>query len=280
MLISLVNDLKPGEAKPLAQYQNKKFLLNNGISYKIGSNVCPHQSSRIISKTTDHIVCQYHGWSWDTNGNPTGAGYTKLCNNQSLPMVDTYQHQGLIFNKQIELPELPISFENFELMEHRVDRVKVDNPAHLMNVFLDVDHIPVVHDKVYEEMGIFGEPDVKWDYFKNGSMQKVYHSKDPEKPLIFVWLAIYPYTMIEWQQGSLFITDCFNTQDGVTEVAVYKYQEYFSENYQKNEAAWETAWKQDKNQAEQIVEINSKMFEEQKLHYLRWINLNSPRYQK
>lgn len=272
MLLSLVNDLKPGEARPLVQYQNKKFLLNNNGSYKIGDNVCPHQSSRIISERTDHLVCQYHAWSWDSNGNPTGAGSTRLCNNRRLSMIDAFEHQGLIFNKTIELPQFPISFEHFELKEHRVDRVQVSNPMQVMNVFLDVDHIPVVHHRVYESMGVIGEPDVEWEYFKNGSMQKVYHSQDPSRPLIFMWLAIYPYTMIEWQPGSLFITDCFSNDNGHTDVVVYKYQEYFSENYELNQSVWETAWKQDRFQAEQMVSVNSAMFEEQKLHYLKWYN--------
>ncbi len=274
MLLSLINDLKHGEARPLAQYRNKRFLLNNGGSYKIGSNVCPHQSSRIISEKTDHILCQYHGWSWDIEGNPTGAGFTKLCNEKKLSMTDTFEHQGLIFNDAIDLPNLPFSFDTFELKEHRIDRVKVDNAMHIMNVFLDVDHIPLVHKHVYESMGITGEPQVEWEYFKNGSIQKVYHSEDPARPLIFMWLAIYPYTMIEWQKGSLFITDCFKTENGYTDVSVLKYQEYFSDNYEINQATWETAWSQDKHQSEQMVIINPTMFEESKVHYLNWAKKN------
>ncbi len=274
MLLSLINDLKHGEARPLAQYRNKRFLLNNGGSYKIGSNVCPHQSSRIISTQTDHILCQYLGWSWDINGNPTGAGFTKLCNEKKLSMVDAFEHQGLIFDSTVDLPNLPFSFDTFELKELRVDRVKVDNPMHIMNVFLDVDHIPLVHKNVYDSMGIVGEPQVEWEYFKNGSIQKVYHSEDPARPLIFMWLVIYPFTMIEWQKGSLFITDCFKTENGYTEIAVFKYQEYFSENYETNQATWETAWSQDKHQSEQMVTINSTMFEESKMHYLNWATKN------
>ncbi len=275
MLLSLINDLKHGEARPLAQYRNKKFLLNNGGSYKIGSNVCPHQSSRIISEKTDHLLCQYHGWSWDIEGNPTGAGFTKLCNEKKLSMIDAHHHQGLILDSKIELPELPISFDVFNLKELRVDRVKVENPMNIMNVFLDVDHIPVVHKGVYDAMGIVGDPQVVWEYFDNGSIQKVYHSKNPNE-LIFMWLAIYPYTMIEWQPGSLFITDCFSTEAGHTDVAVYKYKEYFSDNYtyETNQQTWEVAWKQDKHQSEQIVTINPIMFEEQKHHYLNWARKN------
>jgi hypothetical protein len=91
-----------------------------------------------------------------------------------------------------------------------------------------------------------------------------------------MWLAIYPYTMIEWQHGSLFITDCFSTKDGYTDVAVYKYRDCFASNYEyeTNQSTWEIAWSQDKFQSEQMVAVKSQMFEEQKHHYLNWINLN------
>jgi hypothetical protein len=91
-----------------------------------------------------------------------------------------------------------------------------------------------------------------------------------------MWIAIYPYTMIEWQQGSMFITDCIGTENGYTDVAVYKYKECFSGRYEyeSNQQTWEVAWGQDKFQSEQMVGTNSKFFEEQKHHYLNWMNLN------
>jgi phenylpropionate dioxygenase-like ring-hydroxylating dioxygenase large terminal subunit len=276
MFLSLTSDLKPGEARPLPQYQNKKFLANNNGKFKIGSNICPHQGSRILPKQSDNIMCQYHGWSWDINGNPTGGGYTPLCNTKKLSMVDAFESQSMVLSKEIQLPELPILFDNFKLQEHRIDRVEVNDPKHIMNIFLDVDHIPIVHKRVYERMGIVGDPEVEWEYFDNGSIQKVYHSTDPARPLIFTWVAIYPYTMIEWQQGSMFITDCFKTENGFTDVAVYKYKESFTSayDYETNQTTWETAWRQDKFQSEQMVAFNSEHFEEQKKHYLHWANLN------
>jgi phenylpropionate dioxygenase-like ring-hydroxylating dioxygenase large terminal subunit len=279
MFLSLTSDLKPGEARPLPQYQNKKFLANNNGKYKIGSNICPHQGSRILPYQSDNLKCQYHGWSWDFNGDPTGAGYTTLCNTKKLSMTDAFENQSMILSKQIEIPKLPIDFDNFKLQQHRIDTVKVDNPTHIMNIFLDVDHIPIVHKKVYENMGIVGEPTVEWEYFKDGSIQKVYHSTDPACPLIFMWIAIYPYTMIEWQPGSMFITDCIKTENGLTDVAVYKYRENFTSayDYGVNEMTWETAWRQDKSQAEEMAVFNSNHFEEQKNHYLHWLNLNGTR---
>jgi phenylpropionate dioxygenase-like ring-hydroxylating dioxygenase large terminal subunit len=276
MFLSLTSDLKSGEARPLSQYQNKKFLANNNGGFKLGNNICPHQGSRILSNQTDNLSCQYHGWSWDINGDPSGAGYTSLCNTKKLSMINAFEDQLMIFNKEVKLPKLPISFDNYKLQEHRVDHVKVDDPKHIMNIFLDVDHIPIVHKRVYERMGIIGDPAVEWEYFDTGSVQKVYHSTNPAKPLIFMWIAIYPYTMIEWQQGSMFITDCFKTENGYTDVAVYKYRENSTSTYEyeTNQSTWETAWRQDKFQAEEMAVLNSANFEEQKKHYLNWVNLH------
>ena len=40
-----------------------------------------------------------------------------------------------------------------------------------------------------------------------------------------------------------------------------------------NERMWETAWKQDKHQAESImVTVSKKMLEKQKVHFLDWID--------
>lgn len=273
MFLSLTSDLKPGEVCPLVQYQNKKFLANDAGSFKIGSNICPHQGSRIVSGKTDNVKCQYHAWSWDIKGNPTGAGTTQVCNTKKLSMKDAFVNNGFIFDNDFDMPKLPIFLGNFKLIEHRVDSVKVSDPRHIMNIFLDVDHIPMVHKNVYDNMGIIGDPDVEWEIFNQGSIQKVYRS-DGTRTLAFMWIAVYPYTMIEWQQGSMFITDIIKQESGITDVAVYKYVDYTHPKWKENESTWETAWRQDKSQAEQMAIMSLGMLEESKLHYLKWMQAN------
>jgi hypothetical protein len=87
-----------------------------------------------------------------------------------------------------------------------------------------------------------------------------------------MWIAIYPYTMIEWQQGSMFITDVIKQENGITDVAVYKYVDYSYLKWKENESTWETAWSQDKSQAEQMAVMLLPMLEESKLHYLQWMD--------
>ena len=51
MFLGHRSDLKNGEIKSLEFLDNKKVLINNDGMYKLGSNICPHQNSRIISGT-------------------------------------------------------------------------------------------------------------------------------------------------------------------------------------------------------------------------------------
>jgi hypothetical protein len=57
---------------------------------------------------------------------------------------------------------------------------------------------------------------------------------------------------------------------------VYKYRENSTSTYEyeTNQSTWETAWRQDKFQAEEMAVLNSAHFEEQKKHYLNWVNLH------
>jgi phenylpropionate dioxygenase-like ring-hydroxylating dioxygenase large terminal subunit len=269
MFLAHTTDLENNQAKSLDIFENKKNLINYNGQYKLGSNICPHQNSRIICGTQESLTCQYHGWSWNLNGTPLNAGHTKLCNDVNLHMKPVYEYKGLLFEDNIDLSFLSISFENLRLTEYRVDTVNA-NPKVSMDIFLDVDHIPVVHNGVYDLLGIEGEANVEWVYQDWGSVQKV---SDKKENLIAVWIAIYPYTMIEWQAGSVFITQCFENN----KIAVWKYQDITAheEEYKINSDMWETAFSQDKTQAEQMVRFPSTIhLETAKKHYRKWLSEN------
>lgn len=268
MFLGHVTDLSEGQAKSLDVLDNKKILINaNGI-YKIGSNICPHQNSRIISGTQTELRCQYHGWSWDLLGFPKDSGSSSLCNRQQLHMKLAHIHNGLLFENAIDLSMLNLGFENLRLQEYRIDTVKAD-PRISMDIFLDVDHIPVVHNGVYDLLGIEGDANVTWDYTEWGSIQSV---SDQSGKVIARWIAIYPYTMIEWQDRALFVSRSFTD----TEMAVWKYKDTSStdEHYLTNSLMWENAFAQDKAQAEQMVRFPTANLEESKIHYRKWLNKN------
>jgi nitrite reductase/ring-hydroxylating ferredoxin subunit len=273
MFLSHTNDIKNGWSIPLAVYQNLKILNNNNGQYQIFSNICPHQGSLILASMRQGIACQYHGWSWNDNGQATASGAAKICNTTRLPVTTAYVSNGLVFSKSINLDYLGIDFNSMELIEHRIDKVTA-NCNNIMDVFLDVDHIPVVHKDVYDKIGIHGDAIVEWDYYDWGSVQKVQATSISNSKWAAIWIAIYPGTMIEWQPGSLFITVCLPTKDDCTSVLVWKYKDSNSttEQWVTNETIWETAWEQDQHQSSSIVKFaDYKMLEESKLHFRNWL---------
>lgn len=269
MFLGHINDLQSGQAKSIEVLENKKILIHNNGTYKIGSNICPHQNSRIISGVQTELRCQYHGWSWHIDGTPKDSGASILCNEQQLHMKSAYEFKGLLFEQEFDVSILDgLSFENLQLDEYRVDTVNAD-PKISMDIFLDVDHIPIVHNGVYDLLGIEGRADVKWTYADWGSMQTV---SDESEKVIARWIAIYPYTMIEWQSGALFITRSFTD----TKMAVWKYKDITDteEKYALNSSMWENAFAQDKAQAEQMIRFPSANLEDAKVHYRKWLKEN------
>lgn len=267
MFLGHRKDLEIGQIQSIQVLENKKILINENGVYKIGSNICPHQNSRIVSGTKTEIRCQYHGWSWNLNGSPKDSGASTMCNEQRLHTKSVYEYKGLLFEQELDFSILGnLDFNNLRLQEFRVDTVDAD-PKISMDIFLDVDHIPIVHNGVYDLLGIEGKADVKWDYADWGSMQTV---SDEQGNIIARWIAIYPYTMIEWQDKALFVTRSFDE----TKMAVWKYKDITEsdENYKINSDMWENAFSQDKAQAEQMVRFPSANLEEAKQHYRKWLS--------
>ena len=156
MFIGHTNDVEIGQAKSIEVLENKKILINEGGEFKIGSNICPHQNSRIISGTRSELRCQYHGWAWNMDGSVKDSGASTMCNKQRLHMKPAYEYKGLLFEQSLDLSMLDgLSFENLRLDQFRIDTVEAD-PRISMDIFLDVDHIPIVHNGVYDLLGIEG----------------------------------------------------------------------------------------------------------------------------
>lgn len=282
MFLAHKSDIPPNLIKPLAQFNNKKTLLNEN-GFKLINNVCPHQGSLILTNLSNNINCGYHGWSWNNNGEPISSGTTQICNNFKLSIKPTFEINSLVFSENIDLNEIDdIDLGFMTLEETRIDSVKT-NYKNIIDVFLDVDHIPVVHKNIYDDLGIGTE--VSWKYYNWGSIQFVEKSLDysedfkktlegmPPQRLAAFWITVYPYTTIEWQPGAMFVNVCVPKEDS-TDVCVFKYRDirYNNNNWDINSSIWETAWQQDKAQAEAIVSRSMHIphLETSKIHFRDW----------
>ena len=271
MFLALSQHVPIGHAIPLTQYDNRVSIVNNG-TFALLSNVCPHQNSRIVRCATDHshLQCPYHGLKFDHNG----AG---IDNEYSLEKWPVYQNQTMLFDQHVSCT-FPIDTKDMSLVEYRQDIVKA-SPATIMDVFLDIDHIPVAHAGVYEQIGITSTSDLTWSTFENGSIQFVPAQpgtdmvpQDQQYNLSACWMAVYPGTMIEWQPGALFVTIAHSIDEITSRVQVYKYKDnrYWEEAWAVNEQVWETAWAQDRELAESIVYPAVENIDKLKQHYMIW----------
>jgi hypothetical protein len=269
MFLGHKNDLIHNEYAPLKQYGNKKVIARS-TDYKLISNVCPHQKSLIAcSKGTGARVCPYHGWSFDINGNPLGSGLTACKNTKGLTTELVYEWNNLLFTQPISVPEADfINTDYMRLVETRVDHVKA-SANNIMDLFLDVDHIELVHAGVYDELGMPDIREVDWHYYDWGTLQLV----PGPNGYGAAWLSVYPNTMIEWQQGAMFITVANDLGNGSSDVIVYKYRDtsYTDELWETNSSIWETAWHQDKSQAELLTEFNQDNLEPSKQHFRNYL---------
>jgi len=270
MFLAHTNDLRNNTYTPIAQLKNRQVLVNQN-GYQLVSNVCPHQGS-IISKFSgdnDIRVCPYHNWSFELDGTPIASGRTThYCQNKkSLSTFPVYEFLGMLFTDNIISTHLNwLDLSNMKLMEYRVDTVNA-NANHIMDIFLDVDHIETVHAGVYNRLGFDRITEVQWHYYDWGSLQLV------RKDEVYgaAWLAVYPGTMIEWQDGSMFITVTELVSDIETRVHVFKYMDITKEeDWKLNESVWEESWSQDRGQAEMLTVPSYKNLEESKQHFRTW----------
>lgn len=283
MFLGHINDLKDTEWR-VYNHLKEWTLHNTNGTYSLSSNICPHQGSYLKDTAGKNTrFCPYHGWSFKVTGEPMGSGTTSCKNHEVLASKEVYIWNGFLFSEPHDLPDLEfINTEHLQLEETRVDIVNANWTA-VLDLFLDVDHIPVVHPKVYSQLN---PGEVVWDIKENTSTQLVPTEKDftndytesflesdATLPYGSAWLTVYPYSMLEWQPGAWFITVC-KPKGEQTEVTVYKYRDtrYSDINWQLNEQIWETAWSQDCAQSESMIPgFNTKYPEQAKAHFYEWI---------
>ena len=266
----------------LPQTNKTKRLVTTSDGTKLLSNICPHQRSK-LDLVGSTLSCPYHAWTFTIDGKPMGSGNTECKNLTNLEQYPLYQVGNFLFDIPVDLPHLDFLYNDYlELVEYRVDEVDAPKEV-IIDLFLDVSHIPIMHKGVYDQIGIDHKLRVDWYYSNNSSLQLVYRDDSmSEYSLEFdtklgykaAWLTLYPGTMIEWQPGAMFITIAEDTKLGYSKVHVFKYRDtrYNTGVWKLNEDIWETAWQQDKDQSELIDGINYANLEQGKQHYVDWCN--------
>lgn len=269
MFIALKQDIAPNTAKPLAQCDHNVNIVNHNGFYLLG-NICPHQKSRIACESSRVLKCPYHGLEYQLSGQGQKHSY-------QLPRTECYSNQTMLLTLDFDY-KFPIDTEFMTLVQHREEILKAS--AHIvMDVFLDIDHIPVAHAGVYDKIGMSTVDDLQYDLYTGGSVQSVpmqnsnyVHPQDQKHALSACWMAIYPGTMIEWQPGALFVTVAQSHQQGC-KVQIFQYRDtrYSLQDWANNCTVWETAWSQDRALAENIVELACDNLNSLQQHFRQWL---------
>ena len=269
MFLGHTSEVDNGHWKVLPHMGNTKTLVNDNGAFALQHNICLHQGSRLRQGTGQglNVICPYHAWSWNRHGSPLGSGTvghsagTKKCaNTESLPTATAHNWSGFLFEHAVPLDHIDISGD-YELVEYRQDTVPASFVA-IMDLFLDIDHIPVVHPELYAAIDIPTAKQIQWKSWPGGSVQYVdtLEGSNPEwaalsaqkkTPYGALWVAQYPYTQFEWQPGAVFVQVNQPVSDTETVSHVFKYRDrnYSEQNWQINQQVWETAWEQDRAQA-------------------------------
>lgn len=262
MFLGLKQDFFPNSATPIPQLNGLWSVINHNQKYYMLSNVCPHQNSRVTQCVTNSLRCPYHGFTFDL----TGSG---INNNQVLEPRACYSVGSMLFDQPVHT-DFPVPTDCFELVSYRRDIVKASKEV-IMDVFVDIDHIPVAHKGVYDRIGIFDPTALTYRVFDGGSIQLVppqatehMIEADQQLNLGACWLALYPDTMIEWQPGALFVTVA--TDQGV-DIYQYRDRRYDAASWHLNQSVWEIAWSQDKQLSEGLVSMAQQNLDPLKQHH-------------
>ena len=272
MFLSHSSELQPKQWKVLDQSGKVTTLLNDDGEFKLQDNICLHQGSRLREGTGNglRVVCPYHAWSWSHKGIPIANGTVghskgseKCINDRNLRTELVYDWSGFLFQNSVPLNDVNISGD-YELVEYRQDHVNSSYIA-IMDLFLDIDHIPVVHPELYSAIDIPNAKDIMWKTWAGGSVQYVsgvdganpdWAESNLKNPTEYnaLWVAQYPFTQFEWQPGAVFVMVNQPVGEDKTISHVFKYRDrnYSEQNWQLNQQVWETAWAQDRQQAERM----------------------------
>lgn len=166
----------------------------------------------------------------------------------ALAQHPAHEWNGFLFGCPVPVKQ-DISGD-YVLASYRQDVIKASHVV-VMDLFLDVDHIPVVHPGVYDRIDIPDVRDLSWHTWPGGSVQLV---NDREGNLGALWLALYPNTMLEWQPGAVFIMVNEVVDAQTTRAHVFQYRDRNSDQskWTNNLEVWEQAWEQDRAQAEAL----------------------------
>jgi phenylpropionate dioxygenase-like ring-hydroxylating dioxygenase large terminal subunit len=216
-----------------------KMLVNNPSGIELLSNVCRHRQARMLQGrgNAQNIVCPFHRWTYDTQGQLMGAPH--FPNNPCLHLHKSRlsNWNGLLFagprDVHTDLAKLGVKadldFSGYQYESTQVTEYKF-NWKTFIEVYLEDYHVVPYHPG----LGQFVNCDeLKWEYGEMYSVQTVgvnEHLSRPGSPVYTrwseqvkryregkdpaygaIWLTYYPTLMVEWYPHTLVVSNIIPT---------------------------------------------------------------------
>jgi len=235
-----------------------KMLVNNPNGVELLSNVCRHRQAQMLKgrgstqNNAQHIVCPFHRWTYDTQGQLLGAPHFPENPCLRLDKKTLANWNGLQFagprDIHSDLAKLGVAaemdFSGFVYDSTQITEYKF-NWKTFIEVYLEDYHVVPYHPG----LGQFVNCDeLKWEYGEMYSVQtvginkhlaqpgsavynrwhqQVKHYRDGKDPAHgAIWLTYYPALMVEWYPHTLVVSNIIPTGiDSCLNVVEFYYPE-------------------------------------------------------
>ncbi|MGB7815521.1 MAG: aromatic ring-hydroxylating dioxygenase subunit alpha [Methylotenera sp.] len=272
-----------GDYHVLDWMNNAKALVNQAGEVALISNVCRHRQAIMLEGkgNTRHIVCPLHRWTYDLNGKLLGAPHFEQNPCLHLSKTTLENWQGLLFeaphNIAHELSNLGCK-QDFDFTHYHFDCAHVEhynfNWKTFIETYLEDYHVGPFHPGLNQFVNC---DDLRWDFGENFSAQTVGYKLMPEKNLSpvyqrwqqavtqyhgdkppaygAIWLAYYPFLMVEWYPNVLVVSHIVPTGvDSCDNVVEFYYPEDVALFEREYVAAQQAAYQETAVEDEEICQ--------------------------
>jgi phenylpropionate dioxygenase-like ring-hydroxylating dioxygenase large terminal subunit len=262
-----------GDYYSLAWMNHAKALVNNNNGIELISNLCRHRQALMLKGQGNSplIVCPLHRWTYNLQGELIGAPHfiEKPCYHLNITPLQNWN--GLLFNSgrdiAKDLNQLACKAD-FDFTGFKLDRVMVEeydfNWKTFIEVYLEDYHVGPFHpglnnfvdcNQLNWEMGnnfSVQTVGVKQALKKSGSpvyqkwQQQVLQHNNAQLPKHgAIWMAYYPFLMIEWYPNVLVVSHIIpRGVDACSNVVEFYYPEDIVLNEREFIAAQQAAYEE------------------------------------
>jgi phenylpropionate dioxygenase-like ring-hydroxylating dioxygenase large terminal subunit len=228
-----------GDFQALAQEGEGRALIRSEQGIELVSNVCRHRQAVMLrgrGRTTGHVVCPLHRWTYSLQGKLVGApnfAQDPCLHLRNDPLQDWH---GLLFERKARDvaadlagmgPGAELAFDGY-LFDRAIVHECDYNWKTFIEVYLEDYHVGPFHPG----LGHFVTcDDLRWEFGRRHSVQTVgihaglgkpgskvyerwhaavldYRGGEPP-PHGAIWLTYYPTTMVEWYPHVLVVSTLF-----------------------------------------------------------------------